>query len=220
MEYTVPIHSIRQVTHNVRQYRLEKPAGYQFLPGQATEVSINHPEWINERRPFTFTCLNDDPYLEFIIKSYPHEGVTKKLGTLKEGDELIIRDVWGTINYKGEGYFIAGGAGITPFIAILRNLKKQNMLNGNQLFFSNQTPKDIILKEELENILGSQVLFTTTRQQDNGYLFGHIDEAFLKKHVTDFSKHFYMCGPDTMVQGIQNTLYHLGAQPETLVFEQ
>jgi len=41
---------------------------------------------------------------------------------LKEGEELIIRDVWGAIAYKGEGYFIGGGAGITPFVAILRQL--------------------------------------------------------------------------------------------------
>jgi predicted ferric reductase len=44
-------------------------------------------------------------------------------GKLKHGDELIIRDVWGAIEYKGEGVFIAGGAGVTPFIAILRQLQ-------------------------------------------------------------------------------------------------
>jgi predicted ferric reductase len=44
----------------------------------------------------------------------------KRIRKLKHGDELIIRDVWGAIEYKGEGVFIAGGAGVTPFIAILR----------------------------------------------------------------------------------------------------
>jgi predicted ferric reductase len=45
-----------------------------------------------------------------------------KIRKLKHGDELIIRDVWGAIEYKGE-VFIAGGAGVTPFIAILRQLQ-------------------------------------------------------------------------------------------------
>jgi ferredoxin-NADP reductase len=52
-------------------------------------------------------------YLEFIIKIYDsNDGVTRELGKLKQGDELLIHDVWGAIEYKGEGVFIAGGAGI------------------------------------------------------------------------------------------------------------
>src|SRR5947199_6755341 len=119
MEYTVQILSIDQLTHNVRQFRLQKPQGYAFVPGQATEVSINKEGWEAEKRPFTFTGLNEDPYLEFTIKCYTdHPGVTNELSKLNNGDELIIGDVWGAISYQGEGYFIAGGAGITPFLAI------------------------------------------------------------------------------------------------------
>jgi predicted ferric reductase len=51
-----------------------------------------------------------------------------KIRKLKHGDELIIRDVWGAIEYKGEGVFIAGGAGVTPFIAILRQLQADDKL--------------------------------------------------------------------------------------------
>ena len=59
--------------------------------------------------------------MEFTIKGYPdHHGVTEKLHQLAIGNELIIDDPWGAIKYKNEGYFIAGGAEITPFITILR----------------------------------------------------------------------------------------------------
>jgi len=115
-EHIVKILTIDKVTHNVKRFQVEKPEGYTFNPGQATEVSINVPEFRNERRPFTFTCLNSARYLEFTIKIYPeHKGITNELGKLKPGSELIIRDVWGDIAYKGVGVFIAGGAGITPF---------------------------------------------------------------------------------------------------------
>jgi predicted ferric reductase len=71
----------------------------------------------------------------------------KKIRKLKDGDELIIRDVWGAIEYK-EGVFIAGGAGITPFIAILRQLQADDKIeNNNKLIFTNE--KDIILKKNL-----------------------------------------------------------------------
>lgn len=80
-----------------------------------------------KKRPFTFTSLNDNSFLEFTIKIYnDHEGVTKQLGLLKTGDKLLIDDVWGAIEYKGPGYFIAGAAGLTPFIAILRDLYQKN----------------------------------------------------------------------------------------------
>src|SRR4051812_29826259 len=136
-EHIVKILDIKKVTHNVKQFRLHKPEGYEFVPGQATEVSINKPGWKDERRPFTFTSLNDDAFLEFTIKIYnDHKGVTNELDSLKVGDEMIVHDVWGAISYQGPGCFIAGGAGITPFIAILRQLKKKDLVEGNILFFS------------------------------------------------------------------------------------
>jgi predicted ferric reductase len=78
---------------------------------------------LKTKRPFTFTSLNDD-YLEFIIKIYDsNDGVTRELGELKQGDELLIHDVWGAIEYKGEGVFIAGGAGVTRSLQFLGNYK-------------------------------------------------------------------------------------------------
>jgi ferredoxin-NADP reductase len=218
--HTVKIIHIENVTHNVKRFQFEKPKDYHFNPGQATEVSVNKPGWEEERRPFTFTSLNEESYLEFTIKIYnDHNGVTNELGKLIPGDELIIRDVWGAIEYKGPGYFIAGGAGITPFIAILRQLHKENKLEENILFFSNKTSKDIILENELNTMLGNNAVYTLTQEQNNKYLHERINENFLKKHVTDFKKNFYVCGPDAMVSEINNTLIKLNVTPESVVFE-
>lgn len=219
-DFAVKILSIENVTHNVRAYRLEKPAGYRFEPGQATEVSINKAGWLEERRPFTFTGLNEWPYLEFTIKSYlDHQGVTNELYKLKEGDELILRDVWGAITYKGPGYFLAGGAGITPFIAILRQAYNDKSIDGNELFFSNQTTKDIIYHDELSKMLGSHARYIITREENASYLKGPIDKAFLERNVTDFNKPFYVCGPDKMVADLSQILTELGASPDSVVFE-
>lgn len=220
MEKIVKILSIRNVTHDVRSYQIEKPEGYKFEPGQATEVSINKDKWKEERRPFTFTSLNEWPYLEFTIKSYhDHDGVTNELGKLVPGDELILRDVWGAISYHGEGYFIAGGAGITPFIAIFRQLHKENKVKGNQLYFSNKTSQDIILKEEFDNILGLNAHYILTREENPNYRKGPINKEFLLREIGDFSKPFYICGPDKMVADLNQQLTELGAKPEALVFE-
>jgi ferredoxin-NADP reductase len=174
----------------------------------------------NEKRPFTFTSLNDSPNLEFIIKIYKdHNGITKELEKLKPGDELIIGDIWGAIEYKGPGYFIAGGAGITPFIAILRQLKKENKIAGNKLFYSNKTLKDIILVRELVDFFGKDVIFTLTEEDKEGFDNRYIDEAFLKKEISDFSKQFYICGPPKIVKDINDILTKLGASPDAVIFE-
>ncbi len=219
METILTILDIQQVTHDVRRIRLEKPKGYEFVPGQATEVSIHKEGWEKEKRPFTFTSLNSDPYLEFTIKCYTdHDGVTKQIGLLQPGDQLIIDDSWGAIAYSGEGYFIAGGAGITPFIAILRQLQKDHSIGNNKLFFANKTSKDIIYREELKSLLGDNAIFILDTAE-HGYPHGRIDQSFLEKQVEDFSRHFYICGPDPMIKSIEKIVEAKGAKPEAVVFE-
>ncbi len=223
MSYTVTIKSIEQVTHDVKQFDFEKPEGFSFTPGQATEVSINKEGWEDEKRPFTFTSLNEDPDLQFTIKIYDdHDGVTNQIGKLKEGDEFIIDDPWGTIQYKGPGVFLAGGAGVTPFIAILRELHKKGELDGNKLIFSNKTPKDVILREEFEEMLGDDFISVLTDEDGEGDIFldGFIDKDFLADQIDDFDQPFYVCGPMPFNEAIMKYLKELGADPDSLVFEE
>jgi ferredoxin-NADP reductase len=221
-ENIVEILEMRDVTHNVRSIKVVKPEGYQFSPGQATEISINKPEWREKKRPFTFTSLNLDPVIEFTIKIYPdHNGVTRELDKLNPGDELIIRDSWGTIQYHGPGYFIAGGAGVTPFIAILRQLRKENKLDENYLIFSNRKEIDVIYNDEFADMLGTHFISTLTEEPTRkGYHDNRmIDRAFLKEHIKDTNKAFYICGPEEMVKSISDILQEMGASTDNLVFE-
>ncbi|MDX1672344.1 MAG: FAD-binding oxidoreductase [Balneolaceae bacterium] len=221
MSHTVTIKNARPVTHDVRQFDFEKPEGYEFTPGQATMVSINKEGWKDEKRPFTFTSLNEDPYLQFTIKIYEeHDGVTEQIGQLEEGDQFLIGNPWGAIQYKGPGVFLAGGAGVTPFIAILRKLHTDDKINGNRLIFSNKTEKDIILEEEFREMLGDDFINVITRQETDEYLNGYIDKAFLEKHIDDYNQPFYICGTPDFVDDMKQYLKELGADPGGLVFEE
>lgn len=223
MHERVKILKIQQVTHNVRQYRVERPAGYAFEPGQATELSLDENGYTDKRHPFTFTSLPDADYLEFTIKSYfgtGKDGMTERLFHYEPGQYLILRDPWGTITYGGPGTFIAGGAGVTPFIAILRDLDRRGEMAGNRLIASNRTAADIILRQEFEAMSGLGHLWTVTDDpKAEGILHERIDEAFLKRHVPDFNGRFYLCGPDEMVQELRTTLESLGARTDALTWE-
>lgn len=220
MTHILKILDIQPVTHNVKQYRLEKPKGYFFIPGQATEVAVNTGKWKNEFRPFTFTSLPGETHLEFVIKSYrDHDGVTNQLDKLEIGDELILDDAWGVIQYKGKGVFIAGGAGITPFIGIFRSLEEKGELNGNTLLFANKTSGDVIMESYFRKALGNDFISVLEEEQIGGHQNGRIDKAFIKTHIKDFNQEFYVCGPDQMVKDISKILKDLGSEPEAITFE-
>lgn len=218
--HTVKIKSIEKITRDVVRIILEKPEGYSFIPGQATEIAINKPGWTEEKRPFTFTCLPTLDYLEFTIKTYPsHQGVTAQLLQLIPGDELIIHDVWGAIAYNGEGTFIAGGAGVTPFIAILRHLHSINKITGNKLIFANKTKADIIQEAELTRLLGSGFVNILSDETISGFASGMITEQFLKENSAGLDKKFYVCGPPPMMDAIQGFLTKLGVGNNAVVVE-
>ena len=138
---------------------------------------------------------------------------------MKAGDEIIVRDVWGAIEYTGPGVFLAGGAGLTPFLAIFRQLHRDHKARGNTLYFSNKTVADIIEHQELLDILGVRANFIITDEPVQGYLHGRIDKKFLQDQLSDFHQPFYVCGPDEMVKELTATLTALGAKPESVVFE-
>lgn len=203
---------IAPVTHNVRRYRLERPDDYIFEAGQATEMALDIDDWRDEKRPFTFAGLAEVPALEFVIKSYDdHDGVTHRLGGFEVGQTMLIDDPWETIPYHGPGTFIAGGAGITPFLALLRRLQADNKMDGHRLIFSNTQERDIILRDELEAMRGLECLFTVTDEQVPGLLNERIDADFIKSHVSDTSGYFYLCGPDPMTEAIKKALVEAGA---------
>ena len=209
------------ISHDVKRFIVEKPEGFTFTPGQAMDVSINLREWKDQLRPFSFTSLNDWPYLEFLIKIYDdHDGVTNQLGKTNAGAELILHDVFGSIRYVSPGIFIAGGAGITPFIAIFRELHKlKKLVPGNGLIFSNKTKNDIILRDELTQMLGPAFINVFTREGVIGFRERRIDRNYLIDTIHDFSRHFYVCGPEDFVKEIVELLLNLGASADTVIFE-
>jgi len=222
MDFTVTLLMTEFVTHDVKRFIVSKPNGFVHEPGQGVELVIDAPRWRNEEgRPFTPTSLPADRVLEFTIKRYPdHHGVTEQLHTLAAGAELLMSKPFGTIRYKGPGVFIAAGAGITPFLGILRQAANQGALQNQQLFFANKTAADIICEKELRHYLGEKCILTLSREDVNSYRHGRINSDMLRKTINDFDRYFYVCGPDEFVKDMNRMLKNFGAKPDLLVFEE
>ncbi|POF32262.1 FAD-binding oxidoreductase [Roseibium marinum] len=210
---------IDQVTHDVKRFRIAEPEDFAFNVGDATEIALDEDGWRDETRPFTMTSLPEEKSLEFTIKGYPErDGVTEKLHRLKEGDTVLIADPFETFRYEEPGVFIAGGAGITPFMAIFRHLDKTGKLAGNQLIFANKSTADIIYKEELEAMDGLKVDHILSDKDTAGTHHGEIDADLLKDLVPDLDKRFYLCGPPPMMKALEEVLEELGVKADSVDF--
>lgn len=218
--HTIKIRSIDNVTHDVLRIVTNRPWQFDFIPGQAAHIAINKTGWTEKERPFTFTSLPDNDELEFTIKTYPEQdSVTNEMLQLILHDELVIHDVFGSIAYKGEGVFIAGGAGVTPFISIFRDLKSKNEIGNNILVFANKTKSDIINVDEFKAMLGEAFINILSDEEIEGYYYGRVTEEFLKTIVTDFNQYFYLCGPPEMVKDVESQLLHIGVHQNQIIKE-
>ena len=216
--YELKILDTSYLTSNVKRFVVEKPADFSYTPGHSTKLAANVPGWEDQWRNFTFTSLNSWDYLEFIVKIYnDHEGVTQQLGKLNAGATVRIKDVFGTIDYKGPGIFLAGGTGITPFIAIFRALFFSGNMRDVGLFYSNQYHSDVILHQELTQMLGNNYFNFFTKEGVIGFGENRIDRDFLIKAIGDFDQRFYVCGPESFVDEVSNDLIELGARMEAIV---
>lgn len=219
MGQAVKIKVIEHLTHDVLRIVTEKPNGLQFHPGQACDVSVNKEGWKEELRAFTFTSLPTDDFVEFGIKIYPsHQGVTHELSKLKVGDELLLGDVFGDISYKGEGVFIAGGAGITPFVAIFKDLKNKGQLANNKLIFANKTKADIILEAYFKDLLGDNFINVLSDEKIDGYAYGYVTENSIANQLEN-NQFVYLCGPPPMMDAVEKQLKSLGIEDNQLVKE-
>ncbi len=95
---------------------------------------------------------------------------------------------------------------------MIRNLKRNNDIADHRLIYANRNSNDIIIKEELENTLGTNFINILSEESDTAHNFGRINGKYLKKRIVDFDQYFYLCGPDASSDSIKNNLIILGAK--------
>ena len=199
----------------------DRPEEFTFSPGQATDFALDKDGWRDEKRPFTMASLPEAQALQFVIKSYPdHEGVTEQIGQMEVGDGVIIEEPWGAIEDRGPGTILAAGAGITPFISILRaRLEKEGSLDGYRLIFSNSKEKDIILRDELNAMKGLETVLILSDEEVEGLHHRQINGDFLDKIGIVPDGTHYLCGPPEFEDDVADALKDRGVDEGNIVRE-
>ncbi|GAB1859790.1 NADH-cytochrome b5 reductase 2 [Camponotus japonicus] len=180
---------------------------------------------------------DDHGYVDLVIKVYfknvhpkfPEGGkLSQYLENMEIGDTIDFRGPSGRLIYKGNGkvsikllrkeppveynvkkiVMIAGGTGITPMLQLIRAIIK-DLTDETQtsLLFANQTEKDILLRDELDDIAkkypNKLKLWYTLDTSSEGwpYSTGYISADMIKKHMFPPSSDtiVLMCGPPPMI---------------------
>lgn len=180
---------------------------------------------------------DDEGYIDLVIKVYfknvhprfPDGGkMTQYLENLKIGDQIQVRGPSGRLQYVGEGAFIikklrkdppqtltvdsismiAGGTGITPMLQLVRHIIKHDTKKVQMaLIFANQSEKDILVRNELEEVVKSHPdqfkLWYTLDNVPTGWKYstGFINEEMIRDHLLPPSDNsiVLMCGPPPMI---------------------
>ncbi|MFD0858418.1 FAD-binding oxidoreductase [Roseovarius aquimarinus] len=218
MSFELTLRETQKATHDTYHLIFERPDGFEFEPGQAIEMTLMKEGWTDEGRPFTPISLPGEETLEFLIKSYPsHDGVTEQIATLEPGDKVRIDGPFGDISDRGPGVFIAGGAGITPMIAILRKrLRDKGDLSDSTLVFSNKSEEDIIWRDKLSAMPGLTVAYVVSEGKGETVPERELDRDYLRQFVEPGAL-CYLCGPPPMMDAVQKELEALGVGRDDLV---
>ncbi|XP_033216419.1 NADH-cytochrome b5 reductase 3 isoform X2 [Belonocnema kinseyi] len=180
---------------------------------------------------------DDKGYVDLVVKVYfknvhpkfPNGGkLSQHLDNLAISDTIDFRGPSGRLIYQGQGKFaikllrkdppvvyevkkvvmLAGGTGITPMLQLVRAMIKDSKDETQaSLLFANQTEKDILLREELEEIAKKhpdrfKLWFTLdTSSEGWAYSTGHISADMISEHMFPPSPDtiVLMCGPPPMI---------------------
>jgi len=155
---------------------------------------------------------------------------------LKIGDTLLVQTPGGRFFTKLQAdqskryVFFAAGSGITPVIGIIKQILFVEPQSTVLLFYGNQRTEQIIFLEELlalkNRFMNRLALhFLLSREETEEELFhGRINAEKLKRFAerifnVETIDEFFMCGPETMILELRESLQQMGVDPHHIHME-
>lgn len=210
-------------TEDIRTFRMRRPKGFDFQPGQFLSVQVPVDGKPLIRCYSISSAPQDRDALEISVKRQGLvSGALHK--TVRRGSHLRVRKPAGPFVYP-EGdprplVLLAGGVGITPLISMLRHAAVVEPERRVTLVLSVKTEDDVPFRDELMGFAQrhpkSRVVFAVTRGAVSpGMHSGRVDGPLLLRLTGDPSAAIYcMCGPLPMIDGMKELLASLQVPAE------
>lgn len=207
----------RQDTFDSFSLILEKPAEFNFYPGQYLDIELP----VNDPRGKTrILSISSSPSEDFIMLTYK-TGITpfkKKLQSLKVGDIISSSHPAGTvvIDESSPIVMVAGGIGIAPHRSMIKYAVDQKLSLPITLIYSN-SDEDFIFKKELDEwqklLPNFKVIYHQTNKQ------GHLEFTQLSAIAERYMNSepiFYLAGPPGMVDDFEQILLKMGVDETSI----
>jgi ferredoxin-NADP reductase/ferredoxin len=209
-------------TPSTKTFRLERVDGPlpPFRAGQYVNVFVD-VDGILTSRPYSIASApplhphkrernEGEEALELTVRDKPEGFVAPYLlNELQVGDELETSGPEGSFYYEplidgGDLVFLAGGSGITPFRAIIRDALQRQLPLQMYLLYGSRRFDDVIYAGELAELAAKHDNLScdiVISEPPDGYdgLTGFLDAQLMRDRIGDVSgKTFYVCGPGVM----------------------
>lgn len=214
-------------TPEIRTFRLARPAGFTFQPGQFITVRLE----IDGRDVTRCYSISSSPeataYLEISVR---RQGLVSEAlhRTVRAGGTLRMMGPLGSFVYPSGDerplVMIAGGVGITPIVSMIRHALATEPSRRVTLLYSARNDAEFAFGEELLALARRHHQFTVHRASSasgNAAVYpGRIDATLLGATVPDLAQSIVcMCGPGAMIGSMQVLLASLGVPPSQVRFE-
>jgi ferredoxin-NADP reductase len=220
--------AIRAETPEVSSYTLELPAWRPHRAGQHYDVRLTAPDGYQAQRSYSIASppsragavdLTIEKIADGEVSPYFHDVV-------QVGDQVEVRGpiggyfVWEPA-LGGPLLLVAGGSGVVPLMAMLRERASADPKPPAVLLYSSRTFADVIYRDELAALgaadPGLRIIQTLTRSQPPGWTgyARRIDRPMLGEAMAAAgpSPLVYICGPTLLVEAAANGLVELGVPP-------
>jgi NAD(P)H-flavin reductase/ferredoxin len=203
-EGTATVEAITELTHDIVGLMLAVDRERSWLPGQYVDLHV--PDAPGVRRSFSIANLPGEGRIELMIKRYPGGRLSGMLGEqIKPGSQLAFTGPYGAFHLRRSErpiLMIAGGSGMAPVLALLRQLAREGCERPVRFFYGARSEHDLFALEEIA-ALGERLADFRFTPVTGRFVHEAIDEELPAPDV-------YMCGPPPMLEAAEAMLIGRG----------
>ncbi|MDQ6978063.1 MAG: FAD-binding oxidoreductase [Ghiorsea sp.] len=216
--YTTMVIDKTWLNDDVLRLCLARPEPLQYKAGQF--INLTQPE-TKLTRSYSLASLPCENFMELHIKRLPNGKMSNWLcDELQHGENIKISGPSGACYYQQEkpdqDIILAGvGTGLAPLFGILRDALESNHQGQIHLFHAGLNQEGLYYQDEIQEIVESVTNLTYIpcvlqgKAPTNGKQ-GAIDQIMIETLGDCAGKRAYLCGDDTVVQTMKETLLQYG----------